>query len=162
MTDAAAPPAGFRLTGWHVLAIVCGFFAVVIAVDVAFVVVAVRTFPGEVSATPYEDGLAFNRSVAQLRAQERLGWRASAAAAAGAIVLEVRDRTGQPVAGLAVTGELQRPATEAGRRTLAFHETKPGRYVSRPDGLSGAWDLSAHAVGKTGARFNAERRLTWP
>lgn len=162
MTVVDPPRPGFRLNGWHVLAIVTAFFAVVIAVDVAFVVMAVKTFPGEVSATPYEDGLAYNRSFEQLRAQERLGWRATAAAEPGAVTVEMRDRSGQPLQGLAVTGDLQHPATEAGRVILSFHETRPGRYVAHPGDLTGAWDLTATAASPAGARFIAERRLTWP
>ena len=68
MSAAHTTRTAFRLTGWHVLAIVTGFFALVTAVDIGFVVMAVRTFPGEVSSTPYEDGLAYDRSLAQLRA----------------------------------------------------------------------------------------------
>ena len=162
MTDALAPRRGFRLNGWHVLAMITGFFAIVIAVDVGFVVMAVRTFPGEVSATPYEDGLAYNRAYDQLRAQERLGWRATAGAEPGLVVLEMRDRAARSIAGLAVTGELQHPATEAGRLALTFHETRPGRYVAHPGDLTGAWDFTAHAAGRTGERFTADRRLTWP
>ena len=162
MTVIDAPPTGFRLNGWHVLAIVTGFFAIVIAVDVGFVVMAVKTFPGEVSATPYEDGLAYNKAYDQLRAQERLGWRATAAAEPGAVALELRDRAGQPLTGLKVTGELQHPATEAGRLTLTFQETGPGRYVAHPGALTGAWDFTGHAASPGGARFNADRRLTWP
>jgi len=162
MTTVEPARPGFRLNGWHVLAIVTGFFAVVIAVDVGFVVMAVKTFPGEVSATPYEDGLAFNRAYQQQRDQARLGWRATAAAEPGGVAVEMRDRSGQPLGGLKVTGELQRPATEAGRRTLAFHETRAGRYVAHPGEITGAWDLTAHAVSPQGERFQAERRLTWP
>jgi nitrogen fixation protein FixH len=162
MSLADPPRPGFRFTGWHFLAVIVTFFALVIATDSYFVVLAVKTFPGEVSATPYEDGLAFNRSLAQLHAQEKLGWRATAAAESGAVAVELRDRADQPLRGLTVTGELQRPATESGRRTLSFQETRPGRYVASPGELTGAWDLTARAVGPRGVRFNAERRLTWP
>jgi nitrogen fixation protein FixH len=162
MTATDTPRPGFRLNGWHVLAIVSGFFAIVIAVDAGFVAMAVMTFPGEVSATPYEDGLAYDASLRQLRAQERLGWAATAAAEPGAVAIEMRDRNGAPLAGLAVTGQLERPATEAGRLVLRFHETRPGRYVAHPGDLAGVWDLTAHAIDHAGARFVADRRLTWP
>ena len=162
MTLIAAPRTGFRLNGWHVLAMITGFFAVVITVDIGFVVMAVKTFPGEVSATPYEDGLAYDRSLEQLRAQERLDWRATAAAEPGSVVLEMRDRAGKPLAGLAVTGALERPATEAGRVILVFHETRPGRYVAHPGDLVGAWDMTVHAADRAGARFIADRRVSWP
>ena len=47
----------FRLNGWHVLAMLVAFFGVVIAVNVGFAVQAYSTFPGEVTARPYEEGL---------------------------------------------------------------------------------------------------------
>lgn len=152
---------GFRLRGWHVLAMMVGFFGVVAAVDLGFALLAVRTFPGQVSVTPYEDGLMYNRQLTQLAAQERLGWRATAAAEPGAVVMELRSRAGAPIQGLVLSGKLERPATEAGRIGLTFREDAPGRYVARAGRLAGAWDLTARAVDAQGRLFQAERRLTW-
>ena len=160
MTRAAVEPT-FRIKGWHVLAGFVAFFGVVIAVDAGFVIMSVRSFPGQVSVTPYEDGLVYDRKLAQMAAQARLGWRAAAAAEPDAVVVELRDRAGVALTGLAVSGKLERPATEAGRLVLRFQETSPGRYVARPGRLAGAWDLTAIATGGTGERFEAERRLTW-
>lgn len=161
MTPAAASQ-GFRLTGWHVLAGVTAFFGVIIAVDTSFLVIAYRTHPGQVSVTPYEDGLLYNRHIAQLEAQSRLGWRASAAADGDTLSIALRDRGGGPVSGLAIMARLERPATEAGRLTPVFRETAPGLYAARQPGLSGAWDLTAEARSPEGASFQLERRLTWP
>jgi nitrogen fixation protein FixH len=158
--DTPARP-GFAIRGWHVLVGVTAFFAVVIGVDATFTVLAVRTFPGQVSVTPYEDGLLYNRRIAQLEAQERLGWRAAAAAEPGQVRLEFRDRAGRPLSGLAIKARLERPATEAGRITLLFTETAPGRYVAPAGRIAGAWDLTADAKGASGGVFLAERRLTW-
>jgi len=161
MSEVPAQP-GFRFTGWHALASVVGFFAVVIGVDVSFAVAAYRTFPGEVSVTPYEDGIVYNQTLAQLAAQEKLGWKAAAAAEPGAVVLIVHDRTGAPVRGLKVAGKLERPATETGRLTPSFSETAPGRYEARLGRETGTWDLTARARDDRGRLFMAERRLTWP
>ncbi|MFN9928124.1 MAG: FixH family protein [Phenylobacterium sp.] len=152
----------FEIRGWHVLAGVSAFFAVVIAVNVVFMVLAYRTFPGQVSVTPYEDGLVFNRRIADLEAQDRLGWRAAVSTSPREIALTVVDRDGAPLSGLTVTGGLRRPATEAGAVMLAFRETAPGRYLAPVSGLAGAWDFSARAEGPAGGRLTAERRLTWP
>lgn len=158
------PPAAkapFTLRGWHVLAMVCGFFAVVIGVDGAFAYLALKTHPGQVSVTPYEDGLLYNRHIAQMTAQDRLGWRAAAATEPGRVVVEFRDRADRPLSGLAITGKLERPATEAGRITTRFVETAPGRYEAQLGQVHGAWDLTAKARDAHGAMFLAERRLTW-
>jgi nitrogen fixation protein FixH len=157
----AAPRPPFRITGWHALAAVVGFFAVVIGVDSTFAVLALKTFPGQVSVTPYEDGLLYNRHIAQLEAQDRLGWRAAAQSEPGQVVLTYRDREGRPLRGLAIAGKLERPATETGRILLRFEETEPGRYVATAGRIAGAWDLTAQAQGPTGGTFVAERRLTW-
>lgn len=152
----------FEVRGWHVLGGVSAFFAVVIAVDVAFLVLAYRTFPGQVSVTPYEDGLLYNRRIADLEAQDRLGWRAAVATTPREIALTLVDRGGDPLTGLKVTGGLRRPATETGAVVLAFRETEPGRYAAPINGLAGAWDLSTQVKGPAGGRLTAERRLTWP
>jgi nitrogen fixation protein FixH len=153
---------GFRIKGWHVFAGVFAFFAVIIAVDGVFLTLALRTFPGQVSVTPYEDGLLYNRHIAQMEAQDRLGWQAAAQAQPRAVVVTIRDRAGAPLPGLRITGRLERPATEAGRLDLQFHEQAPGRYAASPGGLLGTWDLTLEARGEAGAVFQAERRLTWP
>jgi nitrogen fixation protein FixH len=156
------PRRAFQIRGWHVLAGVTAFFAVVIAVDVTFMVLAIRTFPGQVSVTPYEDGLLYNRKIAQLKAQEQLGWQAAAEAAPRAVMLEFRDREGRPVGGLQIAGSLERPATQAGKIALRFTEAGPGRYVAPAGPAPGGWDLTVEARGREGERFIAERRLTWP
>ena len=150
------------MKGWHVAAGVTAFFAVVIGVDSLFTVLALRTHPGAVSVTPYEDGLLYNRHIAQMDAQARLGWRATAAAEPGLAVVELRDAGGSPLRGLAVTGALARPATETGRIAPRFEETLPGRYEAPTGAVSGAWDMTFEARAPGGARFTAERRLTWP
>jgi nitrogen fixation protein FixH len=170
MTARAQP--GFELKGWHVLILVVGFFAAVTAIDVGMAVQAYRTFPGEVSATPYEDGLKFNSTLAE-RAEERsLGWRASVKAtvlgAGGTInsgrtqlLVTISDKTGQPVRGLELKGRLERPATESGRRQLSFVETRPGLYQAFAPDSPGAWDLTISGADTAGRPFEAESRMTW-
>lgn len=161
--NAMSPTSGFQIRGWHVLAMVVAFFLVVFAVDGAFAVYAYRTFPGQVSVTPYEDGVTYNRHLAQLAAQEKLGWAPVAAVTPqGLLQVEVRDRSGAPLQGLTVTGRLERPATEAGRIVPVFHEQAPGIYVAKTAGLAGSWDFTAELKDREGHAFEAERRLTWP
>lgn len=164
MTTKAAKP--FELRGWHVLIILLTFFAWFIAVDVAMAVKAYSSFPGEVSATPYEDGLAFNHTLAQRDMERTLGWRAQVLAALvdvghARLRITIEDRSGAPVRGLTMTSRLERPATESGRLTPRFSETQPGVYDAIVPDTPGAWDLSVSAVDRSGHAFDAQRRLLW-
>lgn len=157
-----AEATGYRVKGWHVAAAVTAFFAVIVAVDVSFAVIAYRTHPGQVSVTPYEDGLLYDRHIAQLRSQERLGWKATAEARQGTLILTYADKGGRPLEGLAVTATLERPATGTGRLAPVFRETVAGRYEASVVGLQGTWDMTAEARAGSNVVFAAERRLTWP
>ena len=160
---ATAKRAPFVIKGWHVLAAFVVFFGVDIAVNTVFMVSAYKTFPGETTLTPYEDGLAYNAALKQRRAQADLGWRLTAGVApADQLRVEVVDRGGAPVGGLTVTGKLQRPATETGEHTLPLKEVSPGVYAAREQGLTGAWDLEVTAVNRRGDTAKADRRLYQP
>lgn len=151
----------FTVKGWHVAAGVVAFFAVVIAVDAAFLTLAYRTHPGQVAPRPYEAGLIYNAELERQRVQEERGWRAAAEARPDGVMVLLQDRDGRPLSGLRVTATLLRPATEQGRTVVTLTETGPGQYVGVRPGLSGAWDARVEAVGD-GPSFVAERRLTWP
>ena len=153
--------APFTVKGWHVAAGVVAFFALVITVDMVFLVQAYRTHPGQVASKPYETGLIYNAELERQRTQAALGWRAGARAQGRTLEVVLQDRDGVPLAGLEVSALLQRPATEQGRTEVSLIETAPGRYTG-PVGLSGAWDARIEAADAQGRRLIAERRLTWP
>jgi len=153
---------GFRIRGWHVLAGMIAFFGIITAVNAYMIVKALETFPGEVSVTPYEDGIAYNKKLAQMSAQAQLGWKAGAAVEDGQLVVRLVDAKGAPVTGLKVTAKMERPATETGRINPRFQEVEPGVYRSRPGASSGGWDVTFQARDAQGRLFEGERRLMWP
>lgn len=160
-TSQPPPRTGFTVKGWHVAAGVIAFFTVVVGVDMAFLVTAYRTHPGQVEAKPYETGLIYNAELERQRAQAALGWRAGAEAQGRNIQVVLEDREGVPLEGLTVSALLQRPATEQGRTELTLNQTGPGRYAAAVN-LSGTWDARIEAADDQGRRLVAERRLTWP
>jgi len=163
MTSNQPASSGFRITGRHVLAGFVVFFGAVFAANAVMVTIAYRTHPGEVSVTPYEDGIAYNRTLAQKRAQATLGWTMTAGLdPSGRLEVDVRDINGAPVRGLAVEALLQRPATEAGRFTVRLDPDRPGRYVTPGAQPSGAWDVDIDARDRDGRLFHAERRILRP
>lgn len=155
-------PASFQIRGWHVLAAMLAFFGVVIAVNVIFAIYAVRSFPGEDVPRSYVQGLRYNETLAERRAQAALGWQASASLARGGegAVLEVllRTREGSPLDGAQITGELEWPTTSQFDRGLVFRQAGPGRYVADLGALrDGRWRLRARAERSDGALdFEAE------
>jgi nitrogen fixation protein FixH len=153
----SAPSKG-KITGWHVLIGVSAFFALVIAVDVVFMVLAYRTFSGQVASNPYEAGLAFNQTLAQRQREASLGWSAAVETEGGkAVVVRVLDRANHPVDRLSLTGSLERPATETGKQVLDFKPLGDGRYRAVAQ-LDGAWDLRAIARDSQNS-FELEARL---
>ena len=163
MTTDTPRPAHFTLKGWHVLVALLVFFGGDIAINTVFMVSAYKTFPGETTLTPYEDGIAFNAALRQKRQQALLGWRLAAGVEGrDQLRVEVVDRTGAPIKGLQVMGKLERPATEDGERTLPLKEVAPGVYSARSGVLKGAWDFEVTAVNSRGDVAKADRRLYQP
>lgn len=139
----------FILRGRHVLLVVLLFFGTVIAVNTLFVVLALRTFPGEDVPRSFLQGLRFNETLAARRAQRALGWRASIEAVQGAgtetlFHLRLVDRTGAPINSATLTGQLRRPADTRFDRPLTFEPLGSGLYVARAGVLArGIWEVEA-------------------
>ena len=167
MTGSAATRRRFEVRGWHVLAALLGFFASVIAVNVGFAVIAVRSFPGEDVRRSYLQGLAYNDTLAARRAQAALGWSASAGiegdAAEATILVELRARDGQPINSANLTGELRWPTDSRRDRALTFERAGEGRYRAPVGALPrGRWQLRASASDASGGALDFESELTWP
>ena len=65
------------LTGRGVALWLAGFFGVVIAANVWFVTLSLKSFHGEDRQRPYQQGLNYNRTLALRARQEAEGWQAS-------------------------------------------------------------------------------------
>jgi nitrogen fixation protein FixH len=154
----------FEIRGWHVLATLLGFFAVIIAVNVVFAVAAVRTFPGEDVRRSYLQGLRYNDVLARRESQASLGWTATAtllpSGSAGVVEITLADAAGHPLDGATVTGALQRPTDARLDRPLVFEAAGAGRYRAIVnDAPPGRWRLRAQA--QRGAPFEFEADLQW-
>ncbi|HVK80655.1 MAG TPA: FixH family protein, partial [Verrucomicrobiae bacterium] len=107
---------GFRMRGWHVLALMLAFFGFIIGVNVTFAVIAVRSFPGEDVRRSYLQGIQYNDTLAQRREQAALGWQANAgftpSADGAALEIVLRDSDGAPIDGATISGEIQWPTTD--------------------------------------------------
>ena len=156
-----------QLTGRGVLAWLIGFFALVMAVNVYFIMLSVTTFSGEDEQKPYLQGVEYNRTLALKEEQEKLGWHAFIGAArmpSGVVRVSVtvKNKQGGLQAHLPLHGEMRHPADENRDRTFNFTETRPGEYQADiPPVTAGEWDIMVSAS-ETKQPFETSRRLWIP
>ncbi|MBJ3763329.1 FixH family protein [Maribius pontilimi] len=143
------PHAGPTLTGWHVLAMFAGGFGIIIAVNLALAVNAVRTFPGLETESAYVASQTFD---ADRAAQDALGWTVSLAHDGALLRLAIVDASGRPVHPRIVEATLGRATTVAQDRTPAF--AWDGSALSAPADLApGNWNLRVVLEAADGALF---------
>ena len=83
-----------ELKGWHVAAMFCFGFGIIIAVNLTLAFNAVATFPGLEVGNSY---VASQQFEAKRNAQEALGWQAEAEYEAGQFALRLTDAQALPV-----------------------------------------------------------------
>ncbi|MBV2360293.1 FixH family protein [Thalassococcus sp. CAU 1522] len=138
-----------KFTGWHALMIFGGAFAIIISVNIALAVSAVRTFPGLETKNSYVASQTFDTRRA---AQEALGWTVEARATGGLLILSITDDAGRPVQ----AGTLQ---AVLGRATHVKDDREPdfafdGRaYVARESLAPGNWNIRMKATALDGTPF---------
>lgn len=139
-----------------------GGMAVVVAVNIGMVVTALSSFSGLAYGDAFGRGVAYNRVLADVERQERLGWTwrlelAPGAGAAESLRLALTDAGGAPLTGARVTAVVERPVERGAPIEVAFVETGAGTYageVALP--MRGQWNvkLSVRHAGETLAAVN--------
>ncbi|WP_406854525.1 FixH family protein [Alsobacter sp. KACC 23698] len=168
MSDVAMNDRGFRLNGRHVILILLGFFGVVFAVNGYMMHVAIKTFSGMESATPYKDGLAFNAELADARRQAELGWTVNASVTRGPdgharIDVIASDRNAMALAGVELRATLERPADKREDRGVELTALGGGRYGAAVEGVApGQWDLVLDIVRGDQRAFRSRSRIMLP
>jgi len=104
-----------RFTGWHMAAILVGFFGVIVAVNGVMATIAARTFGGVVVENSYVASQEFNAWLKAAKKQEALGWHPK-------VALDARRRVtvALPVTGASVTGYAEHPLGRAADVPLTF------------------------------------------
>jgi nitrogen fixation protein FixH len=151
------------IEGRHVLAVLIGFFGVMVAANAVFVYFAVATHSGGDTSKPYQKGLAYNRTIEADLRQAGLGWRTELAYDddSGRLDLSFLDQAAMPVTGLRVGARLARPATDKDDRRVTFTEASPGVYAAIVHLAPGLWILSIASRGRGDREgvYRLKRRL---
>ena len=153
------------MTGRKVLALLVGFFSIVFLVNGVMIHLALKTFPGVEDARPYERGLAYDREIAQARAQEERGWHAQGSFAPkgdgkAELAVSLTDRNGKMLSGLDVKAHLTSPIARKHDLDVALREVSAGEYRVDVDAVSGSWMLDLIITQNGEQMFRSHNRVT--
>lgn len=139
------------LTGRFVFIAVVSFFAVVIGVNVVMMRLAITTLPGTDIDSAYSAGLAYQREILAARQQNARDWKVDAhierkPEGLAALSIHAQDRSGAPLAGLAIFARLQRPTDRRADQVFEIAESGGGNYRGTAQSVApGQWDLVIEA-----------------
>jgi nitrogen fixation protein FixH len=152
-------------TGYNTLVTLLGTFAVVLAVNVFFMVKAYSTFRGEDEQKPYMQGVEYNETLERRALQARLGWTATLDAARTGesgvrVAVSLSDHAGAPINTVSLSALLKHPSDEAKDRVITLHRVSSGAYEGDAANVSaGLWDLVVSATNAPATPFEATRRI---
>ncbi len=146
----------FRLTGWHALAIFGGAFSIIIGVNIALAVNAVRTFPGLETGNSYLASQTFDKRRA---AQVALGWTVKARLEEDKLILSITDKDGRPVQAGKLSATVGRPTNVSEDRVPEF-AFNGHAYVAYEALRPGNWDVWLKAVALDGTEFEQRLEMT--
>ncbi|AFO92661.1 nitrogen fixation protein FixH [Phaeobacter inhibens] len=138
-----------QFTGWHMLMVFGGAFSVIIGVNIALAVNAVRTFPGLEVKNSYVASQSFD---ARRDAQQALGWSVYASAVGDQVKLEVTDADGAPVEVAALRATLGRATHVKDDQTPDFRFDGTA-YVAPAELSAGNWNIRMVARAEDGTEF---------
>ncbi len=145
------------LTGRKFLMILLACFGLVIAVNVAFVVYALKTWPGIEAGDSYENGLHYNQTLEEARLQKALGWRSELTVAAdGEVRARLDDSSGRMIRNLSVFVALNRRVGDAAEIQTSLVRSADG-YVGWLDApAAGYWRATLTASDDDGHRYRMQ------
>jgi nitrogen fixation protein FixH len=158
----------FAQDRWIPWTFVAGFL-VVFAVNAVMVRIAVSSFSGLTTRSPYERGIGYNRVIEEAERQAALGWRieigfvsAGRGSRAGRLEIVAGDAHGAALNGAQIRAVFTRPVERVEAVELPVPMVGGGRYeapLNLP--LPGQWDLHV-TIQRGGERLQLQRRVLAP
>jgi nitrogen fixation protein FixH len=139
-------------TGYHMAAILIGFFWIVIAVNIYMAKVAVGSFGGTVVDNSYVASQNYNKWLAEADKEAKLGWTVKAERGMpGRVRLAIADN-GAAGLNFTATATAEHPLGRAPERQLQFVSQGDGSYLSQETLPAGRWLLRIE-VQRAGDRY---------
>lgn len=155
MTTTAPKP----FTGRRMLAVMLGFFGVVIGVNAALAIFSSTSWTGLVVKNSYVASQHFNEYLARARRQQALGWRSTLGYAGGALHFNLMGRDGAPLPGMRVEVTLRRPTHEGEDRRVVLTPSTGGGYGGALALPKGTWNADVAATDTIGRHYQRAFRL---
>ena len=146
-----------EFTGWHMLMVTVGFFAVVIVVNVWMSYEALHSWTGLVVENSYVASQEFNGKLQTAHARDALGWKGGMDYRDGQLVFTLTGGNGAPISLDGVTVEVSRPIGMQGDRTVDLARAEDGTHRIAIDLDSGVWNAAivAHVPGEADYEHHA-------
>jgi nitrogen fixation protein FixH len=155
------PTQSGEFTGRHMLLVICGFFAVVISVNVVMAVSASRTWTGLVVQNSYVESQQFQEKHDRVKAQVAEGWRFTIGYRAGSLYFHASDKSGNPLVLDAVQAFLRRPVGGHDDQSIGLVQTDQD-YAALVELAPGVWDVTVTTGGTPLGPIEFERRIDVP
>ena len=153
----SSPIAKKPFTGWHMTAILVGFFAIVMAVNFTMATFAMATFGGKVVENSYVASQHYNQLLDRAAAQDTLGWDEAITLDADRHVRLAVTHLGEPLAISGVTAMLSHPLGRVPATALRFVPDGTGAMRSVKALAPGRWRLDASVRhGSDEARYRSD------
>lgn len=119
---------GCRFTGWHMLAIMFGFFGVIIIVNFSMAIFASKSWTGLVVKNSYVASQQLNEELEAAKLQKKAGWLTKISFSEGMLSVDVYGREGTVIDLDNAKLFVGRPAFEHEDRELPLARIAHGRY----------------------------------
>lgn len=141
-----------QFTGTHLLLILLAFFSVVFTVNFGMAYFAKTSWTGLVVENGYVASQEFNKELQKAREQKALGWVPEFIydTAQGAILVNVSDKAGAPLAMKAATLSLIRPSDDRLDANLTLAPQGLGHFSAAKKLETGKWQARLQLEDATG------------
>lgn len=158
--QAIPTPVHGTFTGRHMLLVMCGFFGIIIAVNLAMAIAASTTWSGLVVQNSYVASQEFEEKRIAHEQQKALGWAANFSYAPGGARFTIRDGAGNPVDLGPITLQLSRPVGTEDDQAVRLERAPDGGYAARLDLGKGVWDALIATETTAQGPFEFRERFT--
>jgi nitrogen fixation protein FixH len=131
-----------EFTGWHMLALMLTFFAVIFGVNFYMAFSATRTWTGLVVENSYVASQQFNTKLANARTQQEMGWQGGLDYIDSQLQFSLRDGEGRALRPTSVVIELSRPIGVTGDQSVVLSRAADGSFTAPVDLAPGVWNAA--------------------